>query len=172
MLKEDIESTRTVSKKNIGLPFIFHMPPNDLCACFGGRAILVSMQSYFQWIFGNGWSSWFKLVSSKQNHQPPKKVIFTELKFVVYNFSYYFDMTMAASLKDTRRQKFNFTNLKTITCLGFFNIEEFYWSCYFGFFWWILFTVKPICCAYRNCRRIFTNIFCLPLTFHHHEKVV
>ena len=55
-------------------------------------------------------------------------------------------------------QKFNITNLKTNTRLGFFNIEECYQSCNFGCFWWILFTVKPICCAYQNLCMTFTNI--------------
>ena len=76
----------------------------------------------------------FKLFFSQPNHQPKKKGIVMDFKFVVSNISYYFYMTMAASLKDTRRQlcvkgwlqKFNITNMKTVTCLGFLLIEEFY----------------------------------------------
>ena len=42
------------------------------------------------------------------------------------------------------------------TCLGFFNIEEFYQSCNFGCFWWIFSNIKPTYCAYQN--------LCMPLT--------
>ena len=88
----------------------------------------------------------FKLVSSQPYHQPKKKGIVTDFKLVVSNISYYFYMTMAISLKDTRMQlcvkgwlqKFNITNMKTVTWLGFFSIEEFYQSCNFGCIWWIL----------------------------------
>ena len=59
---------------------------------------------YIRHNFGKEWANWFKLVSSQPNHQLKKKAIFSDLNFVVTNISYYFDMTMAASLKDTRRQ--------------------------------------------------------------------
>ena len=69
-------------------------------------------------------------------------------------------------------QKFKITNLKTVKCLGFFNIEEFYQSCNFGCFWWIIFTFKPICCAYQNLCMTFMNTLGNSSIFKHHEKVV
>ena len=59
---------------------------------------------YIQHNFGKEWANWFKLVSSQPNNQLKKKAIVSDLNFVVTNISYYFDMTMAASLKDTQRQ--------------------------------------------------------------------
>ena len=44
------------------------------------------------------------------------------------------------------------------TCLGFFNIENFYRSCNYGLFWWIFWNIKPIYCAYQNLCMTFTNI--------------
>ena len=59
---------------------------------------------YFQQIFGKGGKNWFKLVSSQPNIEPKKKVFVTDFKFVLSNISHYFNMTMNASLNDTRRQ--------------------------------------------------------------------
>ena len=49
------------------------------------------------------------------------------------------------------------------TCIGFFNIEEFYRHCNFGCFLWIFLNIKPTCCTYQNLPMTFTNIlgFCL-----------
>ena len=56
-------------------------------------------------------------------------------------------------------QKLDITNFKTNSMPRFFlNIEKFYQSFNFGSFWWILFTVKPICGAYQNLCMNFTNI--------------
>ena len=64
-------------------------------------------------------------------------------------------------------QKFYIINLKIITAtvIGLFNIEELYQSCNFGCFWSILFTVKPICCAFQNLCMAFRNILCFLLHF-------
>ena len=43
------------------------------------------------------------------------------------------------------------------TCLGFFNIKEFYRS-NFGCFWWNFWNIQPTCCTYQNLRMTFTNI--------------
>ena len=45
--------------------------------------------------------------------------------------------TEAAICLKWRLQKFNIRILKPVTCIGFSNIEAFYWSCNFGCFWWI-----------------------------------
>ena len=36
------------------------------------------------------------------------------------------------------------------TCLGFFNIEEFYQSCSFGYLLGIFLDIKPTCCTRKS----------------------
>ena len=51
------------------------------------------------------------------------------------------------------------------TCLGFFNIYEFYRSCNFGGFCWILKNIQPAYCTYQNLHMTFTNILSFLLNF-------
>ena len=51
------------------------------------------------------------------------------------------------------------------TCLGFFNIKEFYQSCNFGCFWWIFLNIRPTYNTYQNLCMTFTNILVLVLPF-------
>ena len=51
------------------------------------------------------------------------------------------------------------------TCLGFFNIEEFYQSCNFGCIWWIFKNIKATCCTYQNLCMTFTKILGFLLNF-------
>ena len=48
------------------------------------------------------------VLGAEPNLQPKRKVLVTDLKFVVVKISYFLDMIMAASLKDTRRHGFFF----------------------------------------------------------------
>ena len=64
-------------------------------------------------------------------------------------------------------QKFDLTILKTVTCLGFFIIEEFYQGWNFGCFLWNFSNINPICCTYQNFCMTFTNIFGFLLNFSH-----
>ena len=56
-------------------------------------------------------------------------------------------------------QKFDLRILKSVTCQGFFNIEESYqgWKC--GCFWWNLSNDNPICCTYQTLCMTFTKDF-------------
>ena len=49
--------------------------------------------------------------------------------------------------------------LKSVTCLGFFNIEEFYeGSRYFGCFCWNISNINFLCCTYKNLSLTFPNV--------------
>ena len=62
-------------------------------------------------------------------------------------------------------QKFNLPILKSVTCLGFFNIEEFYQGWNFDCFWWNSLNINLICCTYQNLCMTFTNVFGFLLNF-------
>ena len=64
-------------------------------------------------------------------------------------------------------QKLDLKILKSLTCLRFFNIEEFYQGWNFSCFWWnfFFFYIKLICFTYQNLCMTFTNIFGLILNF-------
>ena len=62
-------------------------------------------------------------------------------------------------------QKFYLRILKSITCLGFSNAEEFYQSGHFGCFWWNFSINNPICCTYQNLCMTLTNGFGFLLHF-------
>ena len=51
------------------------------------------------------------------------------------------------------------------TCLGLFNIEEFYRGCSFGGFWWNFKDIKPTCNTNQNLCMTFTNILGFLLNF-------
>ena len=66
------------------------------------------------------------------------------------------------------KQSWNKLYLKILmreTCLGFFNIEEFYQSCNFGCFWWVIWNIQPTCCTYQNLCMTFLNILGFLLNF-------
>ena len=57
-------------------------------------------------------------------------------------------------------QKFDLQILKSVTCLGFFNIKEFYQGWNLGCFWWNFFlNINLICCTYQSFCITFTNVF-------------
>ena len=71
-------------------------------------------------------------------------------------------------------QKFDLRILKSVTCLGFSNIEEFYQGWNFGYFWWNFSNINPICCTYQNHCMTFMNVFFSSFfksIFLHHEQV-
>ena len=134
---------------------------------FGGRSIPVSMQSYSWRIVGKGWADWFKLVSSLPNLQP-NFFLLLRISSLVYQI---FLTTSIWQWLPPRRQlcvwrggfkEINITNLKTVTCLGCFNIKNFTKVVTSGGFF---FTVEPICCAYQNLCMTFTKCLGLLLNF-------
>ena len=62
-------------------------------------------------------------------------------------------------------QKFDLQILKSVTCLGFFNIKEFYQGWNFGCFWWNFLNINLICCTYQNLCMTFRNVFGFLLNF-------
>ena len=62
--------------------------------------------------------------------------------------------------------KFYLQILKSVTCLGLFNIEEFYQgSRYFGCFCWNFSNISSICCTYQNLYFTFPNVIGFFLNF-------
>ena len=56
-------------------------------------------------------------------------------------------------------QKCDLIILKSISCLGFLNTEEFYQGWYFGFFWWNFWNKNSLYCTYQSLCMTFTIFF-------------
>ena len=56
-------------------------------------------------------------------------------------------------------QKLDLRILKSVTCQGFSNTEEFYQFCNVGCFWWNFLNNNPICCTYQSLFMTVTNVF-------------
>ena len=78
----------------------------DLCTCFGGWVIPVSVQGNCWWIFCGGWAetkTGFCLSSRQKNLQPKNKVFRVLPKIFWWNIPFLISVTMAFMRKDTHK---------------------------------------------------------------------